>query len=735
MKALGKSVAELFEPTSGDGVPHRNGKPSNGGSKVYTLAHIQRRPQVAAIYHYGADLLKVRIEEHSKAKSFAWYRATGHDGDQWIPGTAGAVKPLYREDAVREAVEKGRAVFILEGEKDVDTALALGLVATTSPDGASRDAARSKFPAHLAEPLRGAKRVVVIADNDEAGRAHARATLEVLLPVVEEAKLIETLPGVLEHGDLTDWVHAGGTRKELEELVGKAPTFRQALPSVPPQKPQELWEAPRPLDTHNLPTFPVEVLPVWARDYVSALSVSLQVPIDAPAMMFLAVASTATAGRYAIRLAADWVEPTNFWGLTVQPVGERKSATLSKMAAPLSAWEQRQAESMLEAVEEAIERRKILEKRLSLERETASKSGSKEDTDRVLELGRQLRSTHVPTIPRLWASDATPEAIVRLLREQGGNLAILSSEAEFFGQAGGRYSQGVSNLDAILKAHSGDPIRVDRVGRQPEYVPNPALTLGLAVQPEILSGLTRNPEFRGRGLLARFLYSLPPSRVGEREIDTPAVPPSATAAYVDGVTCMLDLLPGTDEAGHACPHELELSRDGGECFRQFRRMLEPRLAPGADLSSLADWGSKLAGMVGRLSAILHVAEYAPTVERPQFKTVSDHSVEAAAAIALYGIEHARACYASMGADPVTDEAKHILNWVRRNNISTFTVRDAFNVLKSRFQKVQAMLPGLAALVDHGYLRQRQAVCRQGPGRKQSPLYEVNPALFNPGVTP
>lgn len=67
-------------------------------------------------------------------------------------------------------------------------------------------------------------------------------------------------------------------------------------------------------------------------------------------------------------------------------------------------------------------------------------------------------------------------------------------------------------------------LRVDRKGRPPEYIPRPALTLGLCVQPEVLRDIAALPGFRGRGLLARILYSVPADLVGRRKIGEPAYP-------------------------------------------------------------------------------------------------------------------------------------------------------------------------------------------------------------------
>ena len=41
-------------------------------------------------------------------------------------------------------------------------------------------------------------------------------------------------------------------------------------------------------------------------------------------------------------------------------------------------------------------------------------------------------------------------------------------------------------MDLWLKGHSGDPLRVDRKSRAPEYIPKPALSLGLVIQPQVL---------------------------------------------------------------------------------------------------------------------------------------------------------------------------------------------------------------------------------------------------------
>ena len=115
----------------------------------------------------------------------------------------------------------------------------------------------------------------------------------------------------------------------------------------------------------------------------------------------------------------------------------------------------------------------------------------------------------MPPVPRWLVDDATPEALAGLLATYG-RIALLSPEGDVFDQMAGRYNQAAGpNLGVYLKGHAGDLLKVDRRGRPPEYVERPCLTIGLTVQPEVLRGLAGRPGFGGRGLLARFLYSLP----------------------------------------------------------------------------------------------------------------------------------------------------------------------------------------------------------------------------------
>ena len=122
------------------------------------------------------------------------------------------------------AADASVTVFICEGEKDVDILLEFGLMATTNAGGAG------KWREEYNEHLRG-RSVVILPDNDEPGRKHAESVARSLSQIAASVKVVN-LPGLSEKGDVGDWLKAGGTVEQLQELVVSAETFTPAIDAV-----------------------------------------------------------------------------------------------------------------------------------------------------------------------------------------------------------------------------------------------------------------------------------------------------------------------------------------------------------------------------------------------------------------------------------------------------------------------------------------------------------------------
>lgn len=127
---------------------------------------------------------------------------------EWI-WKKGPRQVLYRLPEVLEAA----IVFVVEGEKDVETLRTHGFVATTNAGGA-----RAPWLADFTEFLRG-REVILIPDNDAPGRDRVLTIARALLGKAARLIVLE-----LEDGrDITDWFGRGHSETELiSQVEGQA---------------------------------------------------------------------------------------------------------------------------------------------------------------------------------------------------------------------------------------------------------------------------------------------------------------------------------------------------------------------------------------------------------------------------------------------------------------------------------------------------------------------------------
>lgn len=148
---------------------------------------------------------KVRYVDQDGKKTFR-QRRPGNNGE-WIYSLGDTPKVLYNLPAVIKAKNEGFYIWVVEGEKDADTLMEAGVIATTMPGGAG------KWLDIHTEALRGAH-VQIVADNDEPGKKHADS-------VYRELAAAGCSVGVWQSPiakDITDHLQLGGTIESLVEL-------------------------------------------------------------------------------------------------------------------------------------------------------------------------------------------------------------------------------------------------------------------------------------------------------------------------------------------------------------------------------------------------------------------------------------------------------------------------------------------------------------------------------------
>src|SRR5262249_9782131 len=162
-------------------------------------------------------------------------------------------------------------------------------------------------------------------------------------------------------------------------------------------------------------------------------------------------------------------------------------------------------------------------------------------------------------------------------------------------------------------------------------VERPALSLALTVQPDVIAGLASEATLRQRGFLARFLYSAPTSLVGGRVVAPDTVPNNIAVEYHQAMLRLWQAVPDDDKGGKRQEYLIKFSPEADEVLRELERWLEPRLAPGQELSTLAGWANKLAGACARIAGGMHLAVTAALGEKWQV-SVDRETVEQAVAL-------------------------------------------------------------------------------------------------------
>ena len=474
-----------------------------------------------------------------------------------------------------------------------------------------------------------------------------------------------------------------------------------------------VWETPLPFDEYDLPVFPVDALPETVRRYVLAVAESTQTSVDMAAVEALGVVSLCSQGKYFIRGNADWAEPLNIYTVVILPPAERKSSVLSMMIRPVEEYEKEENSRRNAGI---IESQMVLsrlekEKRSLVERASKGKATEEEVRAKATEIAK-----YEPVKPlRLFVDDVTSEKLTSVLAENKGRAAVVSAEGGIFDIISGLYSRNV-NIDVFLKGHSGDTIRVDRIGRASESIIHPALTMVLAVQPEVLNGLMSNNTFRGRGLTARFLYSMPKSTVGSRSFSTKPIPEGVRARY----QALIETILSSDN------EQEPISLDDGarEVLEDLFNEIEGRLK--GDLAEISDWAGKFVGAVLRISGILHVMKYP---KDSMFDAVDRETMEHAVIIGRYFLAHAKAAYSLMGADTVNKDAQHLLSFIKRERLAEFSRRDAMRLCRS-FKTADSLQPVLNRLCEYGYIAVKPKEPTSGIGRRPSEIYLTNPAVLH-----
>lgn len=170
--------------------------------------------RISAIYTYK-DQNDAPLYEVVRLKDPKDFRQRRNENDWTVKGIS---QVPYRLSAILWSMQQGDQIFIVEGEKDADRLAGYAFAGTTNAGGAG------KWKSELSAYFEGAS-IVIVPDNDEAGRAHVETVARSLKGIAGRIQVLE-LPDLPEKGDVSDWFDAGNTMETFAKLASTAPDWR-----------------------------------------------------------------------------------------------------------------------------------------------------------------------------------------------------------------------------------------------------------------------------------------------------------------------------------------------------------------------------------------------------------------------------------------------------------------------------------------------------------------------------
>jgi hypothetical protein len=275
-----------------------------------------------------------------------------------------------------------------------------------------------------------------------------------------------------------------------------------------------------------------------------------------------------------------------------------------------------------------------------------------------------------------------------------------------------------------LSGYSGDRVRVIRKSKKPVHLNRPQLSVAATVQPDGVRGLLDSRAAKGRGLLARYGWSVPLGRIGRRAVAAPSVGEREEMAYVTSIRRLLNL----PLEPNMPPRVARFTPEAMEVFTAFESRVERELGSGGGMSDQREWGAKLCGLAARYSLGMHCLETVGRVSGFDASEISVETLNAALAWTPYLIEHERIAMGVVGCDPLVGQAERVLRWLERTGLNEFSLRDCFTAVRGQaVRQTHDLGEPVRLLVDLGYIRPQPAPDRAGrAGQPPSPRYGVNP---------
>ena len=473
----------------------------------------------------------------------------------------------------------------------------------------------------------------------------------------------------------------------------------------------------------ELPSAPVDALPVVLRDMCREASVAFKIPIEAAIINALAVVGACASKYYSAKIKKGVEARPNIYALTFQTPGERKTTTYTPFLRAVKKW----IEKMKDWWEDAqidIEIRAGKIEALKRQIKNGSTDSPEADTAEV----KRLQKEPVASNPDFTASDGTPEALAQAMSECGERLFLSSSDAKItLAIILGKYSRdGKVDDGFILKSYDGERyVSLRRGDGRSTVMDDPCLSIALTTQVRELENIKQRPELIESGFMSRFSFCLPDALAGAvdedgelvRKFDDAEISEATEAKYQELIDMLLD-----DADKMTTEYHVLIGGDAKERWIDFYHDIERKM--GDEYSDRKDIVIRAPHHALKFALILALcrSDTSPAI------TLQDMSN--AIRLEEYYWLHTQRMLSFVLTNSMPPIAKRIVAFAKKDNDSEVDVRSMQrrmnNVKKAQVQSA------IDWLCDNGYCRAIEYINEPAPagGRPRNARYQMHPDLLN-----
>lgn len=487
---------------------------------------------------------------------------------------------------------------------------------------------------------------------------------------------------------------------------------------------------PLPLSAECPPEpYPLDVLPKDLQNAIREVQDYTQANTALVANNALGALALACQGLAKVCIDENLIQPINLYLLTIAAPNERKTSIENYFLSSLKCYEHDQCRVLEPKWEQYRTDKESFEAKIkgikqSIQKLSKEGEPTQEEEQRLLALEKERPQQ--PMFVKMRYNDTNQPALLHGLATKYPTAAIMTSEGgAFFGGASFASDSTLSSFSMFNELWSGSTIQIDRKGEGSTNLTDVALSLNVAVQPDVLENFVNRTRsiVRGSGFFARCLFANPFSTIGYRPYKAPPDNMVLTNTFNNRLSELLKEQPDRiSENGTLERALIGLSEEAKHVWITFNNEVEQAQQFGGDWEEISDIAGKAANNAARIACLFHLLDHGLEAE------ISAEHMQSACTLMTWHLQEAKRYFGTSELPEELEDAirqyDFLIERFKRTGRTSITLRELQRTARggkaARQQK--RLIPAIAVLTD-----QRRLIVNDDGSKR---TYHLNPKLLH-----